>query len=50
VLDVVCAYPILNTLILSSRDVDVDAMIEIMEREIGNLFREDDDISAPQHG
>jgi hypothetical protein len=45
--DVVCAYVIQNNLILNDRDVDVDAMIEIMEREIGNLFGEDEDNGGP---
>lgn len=45
-LDVVCAYPILNTLILSDKNVEIDAMIEIMEKEIGNFFHKNDDIGA----
>jgi hypothetical protein len=40
--DVVYACAILNNLIMSDRDVDVEAMTEIMEREVGNLFEEDD--------
>jgi hypothetical protein len=48
--DVVCAYAILNNMILSDRDVDVDAMIEIMEREMENLFQQDDDNGGPQQG
>jgi hypothetical protein len=48
--DVVYACAILNNMILSDRDVDVDAMIEIMEREMGNLFQQDDDNGGPQQG
>jgi hypothetical protein len=48
--DVVCACAILNNLILSDRNVDVEAMIEIMEREVENLFEEDDDNGAPNLG
>jgi hypothetical protein len=38
ILDVVCACAILNNMILSDRDVDVDAMIQIMEHKMGNIF------------
>jgi hypothetical protein len=47
--DVVCAYAIFNNMILTDRDVDVDTMIEIMQREMGNLFEEDKDHALAQH-
>jgi hypothetical protein len=47
---VVCACAILNNLILSDRDVDVDAMIEIMEPEMGNIFEDDAENNAVHHG
>jgi hypothetical protein len=48
--DVVCACAILNNMILADRDVDVDAMIEIMQREMENMFKEDEAHAAAQHG
>ena len=48
--DVVCTCAILNNLILSNRDVDVDAMIEIMEWEVRNLFQDNDENGVPSHG
>ena len=48
--DVVCACAILNNMILSDRDVDIGAMVDIMERKIGNIFHDEDDHVAAQHG
>jgi hypothetical protein len=41
--NVVCACAILNNMILSDRDVDIEAMVDIMEQEIGNIFHDEDD-------